>query len=228
MIDLEACQKILGYQYQNLDLLDLALTHRSYLNENKNINQSNERLEFLGDAVLELVTSNFLFLKFPDMPEGKLTNLRSKIVQTKTLAAISLRIKVNKFLKLSHGEAEAGGNQNVSLLADLMEAIIGSIYLDGGFEKAQQFITKHILNDYQKIIAEVEVEDWKSKLQEWVQANNGNAPTYEVVNEEGPDHQRIFTVEVSFFDKPQAQGKGKSKQKAQQDAAKNALNNIRP
>ena len=227
MVDLDACQKILDYQYKNIHLLDLALTHRSYLNENKNINESNERLEFLGDAVLELVTSNFLFLKFPDMPEGKLTNLRSKIVQTKTLAAISLKMNINKFLKLSHGEAEAGGNQNISLLADLMEAVIGSIYLDGGFEKAQQFITKHILNNYQKIISELEVEDWKSKLQEWVQANNGSAPTYEVVNEEGPDHQRVFTVDVSFFNKVQATGKGKSKQKAQQNASKNALSNIK-
>ncbi len=217
------CQKQLQYQFNNPDLLQKALTHRSYLNENKQVVESNERLEFLGDAVLELVVSDFLYHTLPTMPEGQLTGLRSKIVQTKTLAVVANRLQLGKYILLSKGEAASGGAQNISILADLVEAIIGAIYLDGGMDTAKAFISNQLLKDYQNLIKSVEVEDWKSKLQEVVQAHGGSAPTYDVIKEEGPDHNRIFTVEVSYFDTPQAVGVGHSKQAAQQKAARKAL-----
>ncbi len=223
MNNLQDCQKILGYNYNDLLYLEKALTHRSYLNENKTIKESNERLEYLGDAVLELITSEFLYHTFPNLPEGKLTNLRSKIVQTRTLAAAAIKLNLGKYLMLSKGEADGGGANNKSLLADLFEAIIGSIFLDGGLESSKFFVKKHLLNDYQNLIDQAKVEDWKSKLQEIVQSKGGNAPIYEVIKEEGPDHARIFTVQVNFFDKPQSTGTGKSKQSAQQDAARGAV-----
>jgi ribonuclease-3 len=226
MNSLTNCQHRLGYKYSNPDLLEKALTHRSYLNENREIKESNERLEFLGDAVLELIVSQFLFIKFPDTPEGQLTALRAKIVQTKTLATVANRLELGNNLKLSKGERASGGNSNPSILADLVESIIGSIYIDGGFQKAQEFIDKNILNNYEEFIQSAQVEDWKSKLQEVVQANGGIAPIYEVIKEEGPDHDRTFTVEVVYFDKPQAIGVGKSKQAAQQEAAHKALEKL--
>ncbi|NMB56333.1 ribonuclease III [Candidatus Beckwithbacteria bacterium] len=217
------CQQKLNYHYQNPELLETALIHRSYLNEDKNIKQSNERLEYLGDAVLELITSDFLYREFPNEPEGYLTATRAKIVQTKTLAQVANRCELGDYLKLSKGEAASGGNKNESILADLVEAIIGSIYLDGGIEAAKKFIHDQILSDFESLIENAQVQDFKSKLQELVQAKGGIAPTYQVVKEEGPDHDRTFTVQVFFFDEPQSVGMGKSKQTAQQNAARKAL-----
>lgn len=223
MLDLSDLQAHLGYSFHNPAFLETALTHRSYLNESREAQESNERMEFLGDAVLEVVTSDFLYHNHPDQPEGKLTALRSKIVQTRTLAAVANRLKLGDNLLLSRGEAASGGATNASLLADLVEAVIGAIYLDGGMDAARTFVQNQILSRYDTLIEQAEVEDWKSHLQEVVQAKGGLAPTYEVIKEEGPDHDRIFTVQVHFFDKPQTTGSGKSKQTAQQDAAKKAL-----
>ncbi|NMC36131.1 ribonuclease III [Candidatus Beckwithbacteria bacterium] len=226
MTSLTDCQQKLNYQYQNQELLERALTHRSYLNENRSISESNERLEFLGDAVLELVTSDFLFKTETKLPEGKLTSLRAKIVQTKTLAAVATRLDLGSYIKLSKGEEASGGNHNASILADLVEAIIGSIYLDGGLAAVTTFIDEQLLQDYKQLVQNAQVEDWKSKLQEQVQAKGGIAPTYEVIKEEGPDHDRQFTVQVYFFDAVQAEGTGRSKQAAQQAAAQQALEKI--
>jgi len=226
MTSLTDCQKQLDYEYKDISLLETALTHRSYLNENRELRESNERFEFLGDAVLELVVSEFLYHQYPNLPEGKLTALRSKIVQTRTLASVANNLNLGECLRLSRGEAASGGRQNASILADLVEAIIGSVFLDRDLEAAKVFIKKHLLNNYQELIKDAQVEDWKSKLQEVVQAKGGLAPTYNVVKEEGPDHDRIFTVEVSFFDIPQGTGSGKSKQAAQQDAARKALEKL--
>jgi ribonuclease III len=220
------CQKQINHQYNNIDLLQTALTHRSYLNEDRNTKESNERVEYLGDAVLELITSEFLYQTFPKSPEGELTALRAKIVQTRTLAAVATRLELGKYLRMSRGETASGGATNSSLLADTVEAIIGSIYLDAGFEMVKKFIQKNILKNYKELIEEAEVEDWKSQLQELVQAKGGIAPTYEVVNEDGPDHDRTFTVIVNYFDKPQETGAGRSKQSAQQAAAHKALEKL--
>lgn len=223
MNTLDKLQQDLNYFYTNLDLLKISLTHRSYLNENRSAKISNERLEFLGDAVLELVSSQFLYEKFPTYPEGELTSLRAKIVQTRTLAAVAVKLNIGIFLKMSKGEVSSGGTQNISILADTVEAIIGSIFLDGGFEEAKKVVYNFILSDYEELIRQAEVEDWKSRLQEVIQAKGGNAPTYEVIKEYGPDHDRIFTIQVSYFDKAQEIGEGKSKQAAQQMAARLAL-----
>jgi ribonuclease III len=226
MTSLTKCQEQFKYRYKNIRFLETALTHRSYLNENRAILESNERLEFLGDAVLELIVSEFLYLKFPKLPEGRLTAYRSKIVQTRTLAAVANNLNLGECLLLSRGEAASGGRQNSSILADLVEAIIGSLYLDGGINAAFSFVKAQLLENYQDLIKSEDVEDWKSKLQEVVQAKGGIAPTYEVIDETGPDHSRIFTVGVNFFDKLQTTGTGKSKQAAQQVAARKALENL--
>lgn len=219
-------QQKLDYQFQNISLLQNALIHRSFLNENRSLVQSNERLEFLGDAVLELVSSEFLFQQYPDLPEGQLTNLRAKIVQTKTLALVANNLELGSHLKMSRGEEATGGRTNTSILADTVEAIIGSIYLDGGFNKVQEFIKLHLLKNYEDILTKVNVEDYKSTLQEKIQAQGGNAPTYHVLEATGPDHDKTFKIQVNYLDKAQEIGQGKSKQSAQQEAAKKALENL--
>jgi len=226
MNSLSDLQDTLGYHYQNPQLLQTALTHRSYLNEDRSVPQSNERSEFLGDAILELVTSEFLYLKYPQSPEGELTSLRAKIVQTRTLATLAQEIGIGDYLRMSKGEKASGGMTNASLLADTIEAIIGSMYLDGGLHVVKDFIHKFLLDKYENIIKIAEVEDWKSRLQELVQAKGDIAPTYQVIKEEGPDHDRIFTIQVNYFQQPQETGTGKSKQNAQQAAARKALEKL--
>jgi len=226
MNSLSDLQDTLGYHYQNPQLLQTALTHRSYLNEDRSVPQSNERSEFLGDAILELVTSEFLYLKYPQSPEGELTSLRAKIVQTRTLATLAQEIGIGDYLRMSKGEKASGGMTNASLLADTIEAIIGSMYLDGGLHVVKDFIHKFLLDKYENIIKIAEVEDWKSRLQELVQEKGDIAPTYQVIKEEGPDHDRIFTIQVNYFQQPQETGTGKSKQNAQQAAARKALEKL--
>lgn len=230
MNSLDKLQQNLNYQYQNLSLLETALTHRSFLNENRHLSQSNERMEYLGDAVLELITSDFLYHKFPNLPEGELTSLRAKIVQTKTLAQVATKLELGQYLNMSKGEISGGGKQNVSILADLLEATIGSIYLDGQIDNARNFIHQNILSQFEELIKIAHVEDYKSHLQEIVQAKGGIAPTYQVIKEDGPDHDKIFTIQVNYFDQAQEIGTGPSKQAAEQSAAQKALeklNNIK-
>ncbi len=219
-------QQKLQYQFKDDQLLLTALTHRSFLNEDRTVVQSNERSEFLGDAVLELITSEFLFQKYPKSPEGELTSLRAKIVQTRTLATLATELGIGEFLRMSKGERASGGMTNASLLADTIEAIIGSMYLDSGIDSAKTFIETFLLNKYEEITKTADVEDWKSRLQELIQAKGGIAPTYQVIHEEGPDHDRTFTIQVYYLDKPQETGTGKSKQAAQQSAARKALEKL--
>ena len=216
----------LGVSFNRPQLLEKALTHRSFLNEQKQIKDSNERLEYLGDAVLELITSEFLFNRFPQKPEGELTSLRAKIVQTKTLSFTAQHLQLGKFLKLSKGEIASKGADNPSILADTLESVIGAIYLDQGFAKAADFVQNHLLNDYQNLVNKSYVQDWKSQLQELVQSQNGNSPEYTLLKTEGPDHNLRFVATVSFFNRRQAVGKGKSKQMAEQMAAQKALEKI--
>ena len=216
-------KKITDVSFKNPKLLTIALTHRSALNERKNLKTSYERLEFLGDAVLELIISDHLFKQYPDKPEGDLTHLRAEIVQTRTLAAAAKKLKLDQDLILSSGEKKARGNQNPSLLADCFESVIGAIYLDQGLLKAKAFIQKHLLKNIKNILSTVEVTDYKSIFQEKVQAKLKLAPVYKVIKTSGPNHDKSFTVKVYLNSKPIAQGIGKSKQEAQQKAAKAAL-----
>ncbi len=216
-------KKIANLTFKDHSLLTTALTHRSALNENKDLKMSYERLEFLGDAVLELIISDHLYNKHQDKPEGELTHLRAQIVQTKTLAAAAKKIKLDKHLILSSGEKKAKGHQNPSLLADCFEAVIGAIYLDQGLRKAKLFISKHLLKNLNALLKSANITDYKSQFQEVVQRKLKLTPTYKVVKAIGPDHDKTFTVKILLKQKTVAQGTGKSKQTAQQKAAKAAL-----
>ncbi len=203
------------------NLYGLALTHRSWVNENVG-DGHNERLEFLGDAVLEFVVSSFLFKNFLDKEEGFLTILRANIVDTKNLAALAKKLQLGKHIKLSKGEEQGGGRENDSLLADTVEALIGAIYIDSGFSSAKKFITENLLNDIDNKLREP-LKDAKSRLQELVQAQGSPTPRYTVVKEIGPDHDKNFEVEVQIGGKVAAIGTGKSKNRAEQSAAESAL-----
>lgn len=213
----------LGVKFTNLDLLTQALTHRSCLNENAKVTVSNERLEFLGDSVLSLLTSQELFARFPAYPEGKLTNMRSALVRTQTLAKIAKSLDLGESLLMSKGEERSGGRKNVSILADAFEAILGAVFLDSGLESAKSLLKKHLF----PLIDSIQIYDFKSKLQEVVQEQEKVAPTYQVVKETGPDHDKLFTVVVFAGKKELGQGGGKSKQEAEQDAARIALETLK-
>lgn len=208
--------------FKNQDLYLQALTHRSWVNENDAGRGTNERLEFLGDAVLEFVVSKAIYDRFPNEEEGYLTALRANLVNTKNLSSVAEKLNIGSEIFLSKGEIDGGGRSNSSLLADTVEAIIGALFLDQGIEAAQKFIDENILIDVEKK-ASLPLKDPKSLLQEKVQAKNFPAPKYQVVSESGPDHNKVFTVEVVINGKPEAKGEGKSKSDAEQNAASNAL-----
>jgi ribonuclease-3 len=206
-------------------LIEQALTHRSWVNEHPGLRGTNERLEFLGDAVLEFVVSKALFLRFPKKEEGYLTTLRANLVNTVSLSASARTLKLGKHIYLSKGEEETGGRDNPSLLADTMEAIIGAIYLDQGINASIKFIKSTILNKTDEIINKP-LKDAKSRLQESIQAKGLPTPKYTVVNESGPDHNKKFIVEVSANGDVLARGEGKSKSDAEQDAATKAIDKL--
>jgi len=211
-------------KFKNEKLLNRALTHRSALNEKKSSAKvSNERLEFLGDAVLELSTTNFLFEKFPSEPEGVLTAYRSSLVKTTTLARIATKLGLNKMLFMSKGEEATGGRSNVGILADVTEAVLGALYLDQGIEVVDKLLSKILFPEIDNIIKNKLYKDSKSYLQEIVQAKNLETPTYQVISEIGPDHDKEFTVTATVGKKVVGRGIGKSKQQAQQAAAEEAL-----
>lgn len=216
------------YKFKDENFLKTALTHRSYLNEHKDLPlESNERLEYLGDAVLELITSLYLFKKYPDFTEGKLTNLRSKIVQTHTLSLAAQKLDLDSMLKMSRGEMQSQGNRNPSILANTFEAVIGAIYLDAGFKAAFRFVEKNLFSLIEKHLKDSLPEDYKSTLQEIVQARGFESPDYKTLAEYGPDHNKKFKVAVFVGNKQVTFGIGKSKQQAEQVAAKKALEKIR-
>lgn len=223
--NLKQLQTNIGYTFQNQELLRVALTHRSSLNE-QGVKESNERLEFLGDAVLELVVTDFLYHKRPVDSEGFLTAARSAIVRTETLSQVARDLEIGSFLHMSKGEAMGGGRENSSLLENTIEALIGAIYKDSGLTQAQVFIEKHILPKAEAILAKSELKDPKSLYQEKIQAQNLASPVYKVVAQEGPDHNKIFEVAVFVDNRETGRGKGKSKQEAEQQAAQKALDLI--
>lgn len=209
--------------FSDQTLLKTALTHRSALNEKKGSDQSNERLEFLGDAILELVVSDFLFKTYPHLPEGQLTQKRAAIVQTKTLAAAALKLNLGQNLIMSKGEKKSGGQTNVSLLANTFEALIGAVYLDQGFTKAADFTHQNLLQNLNLLLNQADVQDFKSQLQETWQKQFKTAPKYQLVNSFGPDHSKTFIVKVFLKGKLMGEGRGKSKQAAEQTAAKSVI-----
>jgi ribonuclease III len=215
-------------KFQNKKFFNQAFIHRSYLNEHKKENiKSNERLEFLGDAVLELVVSWYLFKKYPRFPEGKLTALRAMLVQTKTLSLASQRLRLGEKLKLSKGEQKSKGKKNPSILANTFEAVVGALYLDQGFDKAYQFVVENLLEPAKKLFANKLPKDYKSQLQELVQSQRKPSPVYKVLKSYGPDHSKTFEVGCFAAGKRIGEGKGRSKQEAEQQAAKKALANLR-
>ena len=209
-------------KFNNQNLLKQALTHRSAVNEGKG-NSHNERLEFLGDAVLELVVSEFVYLKYPEYQEGKLTQSRTALVRTETLAKLAIELDIPENIFISKGEKRDKNEYNISLLADVVEAIIGAIFIDKGFDAAKEFIYSTLLINADKKIKSALKLDSKSRLQEIIQAQGFSSPTYKIIDISGPDHQRIFTAEVVVNGKPKSSGKGASKQEAEQEAAKSAL-----
>lgn len=222
--DLVSLQQILGVTFTDSQLLLSAVTHRSYLNEHRESTwEHNERLEFLGDAVLELVVTDFLFKKYPEKPEGELTAIRAALVNTNSLAAASELLGVNKYLLMSKGEAKDEGRARQYILANVFEACIGAIYLDQGYDAALGFIAGRLFGGTEEIVHKRLWQDAKSRFQELSQERASVTPTYDTVSQDGPDHDRIFTVGVFLRHEKVAEGKGRSKQEAEQEAAKAAM-----
>ncbi len=226
MPDFEELARKIGVDFKSMDLLKTACTHRSFLNENRSARLAhNERLEFLGDAVLELVVTIFLYQKFPDKAEGDLTAYRSALVNTVSLSKVAQHIGLNQYLLLSRGEAKDQGRARSIILADAVEAIIGAVYLDQGFGGAGNFIEKFLLSfiDIDTIIKKKLWLDAKSRFQEKAQEITGVTPSYRTLKEIGPDHNKQFTLGVFLGDVQVAVGSGMSKQEAEQKAAEKAL-----
>jgi ribonuclease-3 len=214
----------LKVQFTNMNLLHQALTHTSYANECKNlIILNNERLEFLGDAVLDVVVSEYLFRQFPNLPEGELTKARAVIVCEPTLARCSAKIGIGEYLLLGKGEASSGGRERTSILADSFEAIIGAIYLDSGFESSARFVLRQLQANLLLVERGEYAKDYKTLLQEVVQKNTDSKIIYEIIDESGPDHHKIFKVAVFVNGQQLGSGLGKSKKEAEQLAANQAL-----
>ena len=211
-----------GITFNDKSFLHRAFVHRSFLNEKRDEKESNERLEFLGDAVLEFLVSNHIFAHFPNQDEGHLTALRSKLVNTTSLAQTARQLELGKALYLSHGEEQSGGRSNTGLLANTVEALLGAIFLDQGMNKAKEFVDSFILSKLPETVKE-SLKDPKSLLQEYVQAKGLPTPQYKVISEVGPDHAKEFTIEVLVDKKPLGKGSGSSKKTATQDAAAKAL-----
>lgn len=220
---METLEARIGYTFHDRRLLQNALMHSSYANENRARGcTSNERLEFLGDSVLGMVTATRLYRLYPDMPEGKLSRLRAELVCEQSLHAVALELGLGSYIRLGHGEARNGGRERPSILADAVEAIIAAIYLDGGLESAQRFILDHILTG----LAEGQmhhVADYKTDLQERVQRKPGQALEYTLLSESGPDHNKTFTMNVLLNGSEIGRGTGRTKKEAEQSAAKSAL-----
>jgi len=213
----------LGVTFKDIELLVTAFTHRSYVNEHKKtVNEHNERLEFLGDAVLELVSTEYLYGNFTE-PEGILTNWRSALVRTESIGAAASRCEFEPLLRLSRGEKRGTERAREQILANSFEAVIGALYLDQGYDAAKKFITDNLLVTFKEILETGSWMDPKSHLQEVVQSREGSTPVYRVLAEEGPDHDKVFTVGVFVDDKLKGRGTGPSKQAGQQKAAEVAL-----
>ncbi len=214
----------IGCSFKNKSLLEQAFTHRSYLNENRGAGREhNERLEFLGDAVLELVVTEFLYAKYPEKPEGELTAYRAALVNTVSISEAATVLGMNQYLLLSRGEAKDTGRARNIILANAFEALIGALYLDQGYDAAKSFIAAQLFHKTDDVVSKRLWQDSKSKLQELAQEKAKATPTYELVGQSGPDHDRTFVVAAYIGESKVATGEGRSKQEAEQDAAQKAL-----
>ena len=220
-------EEAIDYHFKNEGLLDNALTHSSYANERwHNSLASNERLEFLGDSVLGMIVAEYLYLRFPDRPEGDLTRMRADMVCEKTLAKVANELDLGKYLMLGHGEEQCGGRNRDSILADAVESVIAACYLDGGFPAAEAFIRRFIFCEVP--VKKMHNMDYKTTLQELVQQKKNQVIAYVLTGESGPDHDKSFTVELLLNDKPVSQGTGSSKKRAEQEAAHEAIRTLFP
>lgn len=216
----------LNLQFNDILVLTRAMTHRSYLNEHPEALEDNERLEFLGDAILDFLVGEWLYNRFPEMEEGALTQMRSALVQTNQLAAFSRLLKFENTIRLGKGESKSGGKLRNTLLCDVFEAFIGALFLDQGIEVVREFINPMLEVAINEVIEEHKNEDPKSQLQEWAQANGYPTPKYVTKAVKGPDHAKIFEIEVKVNNKIMGYGIGKSKQSAEKNAAQKALESI--
>ncbi len=216
----------LGLHFTNLHLLVRALTHRSYVNEHSNAIEDNERLEFLGDAVLDFVVGAWVYNHFPEMQEGELTRMRSALVRTDTLAEFARQLDLGPALRLGRGELASGGRQRDNLLCATFEAVIGAMYLDTGIPAVETFVEPLLSHVSNRVIGQEEIYDPKSTLQEWAQSNKLGTPRYTTVASSGPDHARVFVVEVQVNGKAYGRGEGTSKQAAAQAAAQASLESL--
>lgn len=224
MIDFTPFEEKIGIVFVNKSILTQAFIHRSYLNENPKLGlEHNERLEFLGDAVLELSVTDYLYKKYPDEDEGILTSYRAALVNAVIISDVATKLGMNDFMLLSKGEAKDTGKARSFILANAFEALIGAIYIDQGYEKADEFISKTILTLTDIVVKKKLWKDPKSFVQEKAQEFLSVTPSYQVLSESGPDHDKLFTVGVFFGEELAAEGKGKSKQEAEQKAAERAL-----
>jgi ribonuclease-3 len=225
--DIARFEKEIGYSFKNISLLVDAFTHKSFAHENQTNEVSfNERMEFLGDAVLELVISEYLYREYSAFTEADLSRIKSYAVQESTLADIAKKLHVGKFLRLGKGEEITGGRKKPSLLADAFEALLAAMYLDSGYRKTREFILRHFIEKINKTASDDFIFDFKTRLQEVVQAKFGVLPDYVTHKEEGPEHEKVFEVKVYINDKVYGSGKGKSKKSAAQIAAKAGLKKI--
>lgn len=222
--DLAELQTLLKVTFKDLNILLSAITHRSYLNEHREATwDHNERLEFLGDAVLELVVTDHLYVKYPEKPEGELTAIRAALVNTGSLSSAAEQLGVNEYLLMSRGEAKDLGRARQYILANVFEACIGAIYLDQGYDMAKEFIAGRLFSRTDEIVRKRLWQDAKSRFQELAQEHVSVTPTYETVGQSGPDHDRVFTVGVFLRQEKIAEGTGRSKQEAEQQAAERAI-----
>ncbi len=213
----------IGYTFKNKGLLENALTHKSFLLKEKGF-KNNERLEFLGDSVLGFAVAQYLYINYPELPEGELTKIRSTVVCEKSLFEVALRIELGKYIHIGKGEEATGGRERPSILSDALEALFAAIYLDSSINEVVELITRLLKDDIQKAVNDRDGKDYKTLFQELVQRDGKKTPEYEIIKEEGPDHAKMFTAVVKLDGKIAGQGTGKTKKEAEKQAAKNALN----
>ena len=225
---MEELEKELRYTFRSPELLRRALCHSSYANEHRHEREeSNERLEFLGDSVLGFVTADYLYARHPNLPEGDLTRRRAALVREETLYEVAKKLELGRYLRLGHGEETSGGRMRHSILADATEALFAAVYLDGGMESASTLIHRLLLDGTQEAVTEERRTDYKTTLQELIQQSAGQDLCYRILDETGPDHAKTFTAEALVNGRPLGRGTGPSKQKAEQAAARAALEQMR-
>lgn len=225
---LSELERVLGYRFQNNELLVTALSHRSYVNSQRTDKkiESNERMEFLGDAVLNIIVTDFLYREYPDKEEGRMSKMKSLVVSSRVLGLCADAWKLGDFILLSRSEEKSGGRKRLSILADAYEAVIGAVYLDGGLEPARKLIHSSLMKIMDEVLDDEELANYKSKLLEYTQSRGMGIPSYDVLQETGPEHQKSFVVGVYVLNQEWGRGSGNSKKSAEQAGARVALTNM--